>query len=68
MQNEIYNQAREFDHSDWAEKASYYASYVLIQELDEDEAERTKLLNFWKPVESTEQYKLYKRNNIFDAE
>ena len=67
MQNEIYNQAREFDHSDWAEKASYYASYVLIQELDEDEAERTKLLNFWNIVENTEQYKLYERKNVFDA-
>lgn len=62
MQDEVYEQAKAADHSDWAEKASHFASYLLVYELSKEEMMKAKMSNFWSMVEENPDYKLFINN------
>ncbi len=62
MQDGIYEYARQWEHSDWAEKTSYFASSILVHEIDKEEYDKTKMQNFWTLKEDNNQYKLFVNN------
>lgn len=65
VQKDIWNQTHIGTHSDWAEKASYSVTNLLIQDLDEDERNQTKFDNFWFPTICKANYSLFSnRHNI----
>ena len=47
IMDDIYEQAKEIGHSDWAEKASYFAKYILSRPIPNEEMLLCKLSNFY---------------------
>lgn len=62
VQDGIYEQAYESGHSDWGEKASYFASFLLVHSLNKEEMNKTMLYNYWMLKEDNNQYKLFENN------
>lgn len=62
MQDGIHELARQWEHSDWAEKTSYFASSILVHKIDKEELNKTKMQNFWTLKEDNNQYKLFVNN------
>lgn len=60
LQEGVYNQAHFGSHSDWAEKASYFAEFLLTDLIPNDEIESSKISNFYKLCYN-KTYQVYQR-------
>ena len=59
-QKDIWQETFIGTQSNWAEKASYFANYILISAIAEQNLRDNKLNNFWQHEEKSIQYVLYK--------
>lgn len=61
LQDEVYKQSRIGEHSDWAERASYFAEYILTNSLAKDEILSSRINGYYSCIEGTQDisYHLY---------